>query len=175
MNPQAITHQMYLDLKNGSLIEIGVNDTAKVLKYITEELKRLTELHLNIIAHNPQMKDYPIEKIDEYKHLIRVKNMLEPDIKKYSEPTKHEFASIVRVRAFFIMLMYESGQVTKEVMESKKQIFELTKKLFPEASEKTVYSALKVDGIFLNFDNLIVKYKSDFDYSLKLYKEKFPD
>jgi len=88
MNTMTISErkQAYLDLKAGIPVKLSIENRIRLLKWIDSEIQRLIFLHASIVGNNPQMKDYQIEQIDEYPHLIRVKQMIE--VKLGRKPTK---------------------------------------------------------------------------------------
>ena len=89
---------------------------------------------------------------------------------------KREYVSLTRSRAFCIMIMFQNDKITLDIIASKKKLIERTEKEFPEQSGKTVYEALKTgEMIYYNFEDQKIKYILDYDYGLKLYKEKYPD
>jgi len=81
--------RLYLELKEGDRKEIkDPNKKAQVLKYINSEIKRLTRLKINIASLNPRMKNYRMEQIPEFKHLIRIKKMIEGEPKTGRKKTE---------------------------------------------------------------------------------------
>jgi hypothetical protein len=165
--------KLYQELKEGARVKLGANKKVLVLKYIDAELKRLSELHENIVSHNPQMKDYRIENIPEYNHLIRVKQFIKPDtiIKKQTE----DYKSLTRARAFCIMEMLNNKKIEKVMFESKKEIVKTVENEFPGQSGRTVYESLRTEGIYFDFETQKGKHKLDYEYGIKLYKLKYPD
>jgi hypothetical protein len=103
----------------------------------------------------------------------------------YEKSDSKEYESRTRARAFCIMEMYKNGKIAPGAIGSKKKIFEIVEAMFPGQSGKTVYKALKLktetepgvynNGIYHDHEALKNKYRMDYEYGLKLYKEKYPD
>jgi len=83
-----------------------------------------------------------------------------------------EYISRTRARAFCIIEILKQPEHT-ETKFSKKGIIELVKKEFPEQSGKTVYE--ERGKITDDIEKAKNKHKLDYEYGLKLYKEKYPD
>jgi len=109
-------------------------------------------------------------QLRNYENIIR-----ENESQKLNNSSKKEYVSLTRSRAFCIMIMYQNGKIPDDIIESKEQLINLSRKEFPKQSGKTVYEALKLNGIYHNFEDQKIKYILDYEYGLKLYKEIFPD
>jgi len=117
-----------------------------------------------------------------YEEYILARRKVERDFhdSHYPKPNikEREYKSITRARAFYIYEMYLRGKISKEAIASKKRIIELVETVFPGQSGKTVYEALKTKpkvNLFCFQKSQIIKYSLDYEYGLKLYKEKFSD
>jgi len=86
-------------------------------------------------------------------------------IKKYKE-----YKSLTRARAFCINKILELPQYREY---TKKDIIKFVKELWPEQSGQTVYE--ERNDIFNNFEGAKKKYKLDYEYGMKLFKQIYPE
>ncbi len=90
-----------------------------------------------------------------------------------------EYNSIHRARAFYIQLMFINGKISKEEMVSKSRIIEIIEEEFPggrKTSGRQTYDELhSKEYIYLNYDELKVERKADFEHGQKLYLMKYKD
>lgn len=89
-----------------------------------------------------------------------------------------EYKSLNRAFAFCLMKMHQEGKISYDIMSSKTKITRLFDKEFPEHAKNTsriVYEELKCRDIYHNLKEQIIEHKSDYEYGIKLYKEKYPD
>lgn len=103
----------------------------------------------------------------DYEFIIK-----ENESQKLDNSSKREYMSLTRSRAFCIIEILKHPE-HNETKFSKKKIIELVKKTFPDQSGKTVYDERGI--ITNNIEEARNRYKLDYEYGLKLYKEKHPD
>ena len=92
------------------------------------------------------------------------KRLTDVPIKKYN--------SLTRARAFCIIEILKRPE-HNETKFSKKEIIELVKDKFPDQSGRTVYEERRM--LTNNQEKARDRHKLDYEYGLKLYKEKYPD
>lgn len=161
--------------------------------FITDTLEKLPEIQyetgnsevLNktkLIRNYAYFRTYKIFVDNLTNYLKKLKAELLKGDKFQTRLPKKEYKSLTRARAFCIMEMSKNGKVSKDVMESKNKIIEFAENMFPKKSGDTVHSGLTIyqalkseECLYLNIEKLKIKYPLDYNYGLKLYKEKYPD
>lgn len=107
-------------------------------------------------------------QLSNYENIVRENESIV--LMKSLEPK--EYGSLTRARAFCIIEILKRPE-HNETKFSKKRIIELVKKEFPAQSGKTVYDERGI--ITNNIEEARNRHKLDYEYGLKLYKEKYPD
>jgi len=182
-----------------------LHDSGKMVRDLKglRDLKKLIDEHIDIIANtgltmpetchfegNEQLvkrnADFNMKAIKILKKSLKViKGRIkiietqesESVINSQPEPEK-EYDSIARARAFYIMKMFQNDRFSQDVIESKKRIIETVDREFPgqaKNASRIVYEELRCKGIYHNLEKQIVDHKLDYEYGIKLYKEKYPD
>jgi hypothetical protein len=103
-----------------------------------------------------------IEKwILQYENKIRVPDSIQKAFQK-------EYKSLMRARAFCILILIEKKKLDKQILGKTALIGEV-KRLFPSQSGKTVYDEIQRHG--LNIKDGSIKYPEDYNYGLKLAEQ----
>jgi len=170
----------YSPSKIYSFLKSSINidsDQIKRVKEVSDEMTKKIDSKYPELDPRIRLAERLYKKYNEVLHAVEC--IKSDENTKKQEPK--EYKSIVRARAFYLMLLKENGIIGNDILESKKKIEERIKDDFkeevPKVSGKTVYERLKTkkDNIYFNYEDMILKYPEDYEYGLKLYKQKYPD
>lgn len=124
-------------------------------------------------------------KLNNLQTIVAKCNCLKVDLKMMSDnmidrsKKKKTYASEVRAKAFYLVMMQRDGKISSSDMESRDRIIEIASKEFPggvKTAGRQVYNMLREDGIWLQFlDEKMRQFEPDYTYGQELYRIKYPD
>jgi hypothetical protein len=107
-----------------------------------------------LIQINERMKELDIKVLN----LDKPKRELKP---------KKEYKSIIRARAFCILLLMDAGIENKH--PAKTELKQIVSHYFPDQTGQSEYKMICIDGLKLTDKD---KYPKDYEYGLRLFNEK---